>query len=508
MIDQIQVVGKLQEVQEAFNKLVEETRSAARQGRAIDMVEQEIWQGLLRVGQKLLGSVFQQLGDGDVGAEIERESQKPLKRSTKPQRRRYRSIFGSFELSRYTYAEHAKRRADRIPFDEQLALPAGDYSLLLEKWLAAAACETSFEQAVALLAQMLEDKIPVDSAERICRRQAEPVEDFINCLPTPPADEEGQVLVYSVDRKGVPLRRPDPDAAPVFSPQDQTGPKPGTKKMATVGTVYSVDRYFRSPEEVVEALFRHRRRSAKKVDRKRPRPQHRRTRAMLPVPTGDEECPYIEPTAAICDWMSEQVEVRKTATEEIALLCDGEEALWATAEWSRDPSTPVTEILDLMHVLPRIWTCGKHLHGNQTLERFVRYRLKLILQGNAASVVRGIRRMATTRILSREAKREIRNACNYLQQQLPRMRYDEYLSRGLPIASGVIEGACRHLVKDRMERSGMRWTLLGAQAILDLRSVRASDLTSEYWLHYRSQSLQKRYGATRTNYAEALGLAA
>jgi hypothetical protein len=57
------------------------------------------------------------------------------------------------------------------------------------------------------------------------------------------------------------------------------------------------------------------------------------------------------------------------------------------------------------------------------------------------------------------------------------MKYDEYLRAGYPIASGVIEGACRHFVKDRMERSGMRWRLAGAQAMLDVRAI----YLSTYW---------------------------
>jgi hypothetical protein len=60
--------------------------------------------------------------------------------------------------------------------------------------------------------------------------------------------------------------------------------------------------------------------------------------------------------------------------------------------------------------------------------------------------------------------------CGYLENNAHRMHYDVYLAAGYPIASGVIEGACRHFIKDRMERSGMRWTIERAQAMLDVRS--------------------------------------
>lgn len=73
--------------------------------------------------------------------------------------------------------------------------------------------------------------------------------------------------------------------------------------------------------------------------------------------------------------------------------------------------------------------------------------------------------------------------CNYLQHNRDRMRYDEYLAAGFPIASGVIEGACRHVVKDRMERAGMRWTIDGAQAMLDIRSTAINDQWPAFQTH-------------------------
>ena len=82
-----------------------------------------------------------------------------------------------------------------------------------------------------------------------------------------------------------------------------------------------------------------------------------------------------------------------------------------------------------------------------------------------AGVVRGLRAMLTRRQLRGEPRKQLQGICNYLATHAARMRYDDYLSAGCPIASGVIEGACRHLVKDRMERCGMRWSLEGARSI-------------------------------------------
>ena len=75
------------------------------------------------------------------------------------------------------------------------------------------------------------------------------------------------------------------------------------------------------------------------------------------------------------------------------------------------------------------------------------------------------------------------------------MRYDAYLAAGWPIGTGVIEGACGHLVKDRMEQAGMRWTKVGAQAVLDPRAVRLKGEWDAYWDFHRRRAYKRRYGS-------------
>ena len=107
-------------------------------------------------------------------------------------------------------------------------------------------------------------------------------------------------------------------------------------------------------------------------------------------------------------------------------------------------------------------------------EAFAHDRLLKILQGEVSGVVRGLRRMASCRDLSDSDRKTIDSVCGYFENNAERMRYREYLAAGYPIATGVIEGACRHVIKDRMEQGGMRWTLAGAEAMLNARAVNAS----------------------------------
>ena len=159
-------------------------------------------------------------------------------------------------------------------------------------------------------------------------------------------------------------------------------------------------------------------------------------------------------------------------TRPTVCLCDGQEALWqACADSVLDEYR--IDILDLLHVTPRLWAAAKLLYGDKSKEvvPFVRQRVTQVLEGKVETVIRTLRRVAQERGLASAKKKALGRICSYLNKNRQRMRYDEYLRAGYPIASGVIEGACRHLIKDRMERAGMHGTRAGAQAMLDLRSV-------------------------------------
>jgi hypothetical protein len=76
-----------------------------------------------------------------------------------------------------------------------------------------------------------------------------------------------------------------------------------------------------------------------------------------------------------------------------------------------------------------------------------------------------------------------------------RMRYHEYLAKGFPIASGSVEGACKNLVKDRMERSGMRWRIPEAEAVLRLRALKLSEDWDAYWPFHIRNHQERLYGS-------------
>jgi hypothetical protein len=389
----------------------------------------------------------------------------------------------------YVYAPGPKKKIALRPIDARLSLPEGEYSYLLEEFSQYFCIEQAFETSRRGVEKVFGQSIPVDSLERISQRMAGEAEVFLDNLEAPPAEEEGELLVLTADSNGVPLLQRDRPQRPVFD----ESPGWGNRVMATLGCVYSVDRFVRTAEDVVAALFREER----EQDAGRPRPCHKRVVARFAhryESAGDEAEPIVVSSVGeALTWGAFEVHRRHQAGQPLIVLCDGQESLWSAGETclAAELGAPVEtiEILDLIHVTKYVWLAARAFCGSdrEQAEIFARERLLRILQGDVRGVVLGWRQMATKRGLRGQPRKDVRKACHYLQSNAARMRYDEYLAAGYPIASGVIEGACRHLVKDRMERSGMRWSLTGAQSILTLRALHVSDQWERFQHHRIAQ---------------------
>lgn len=134
-----------------------------------------------------------------------------------------------------------------------------------------------------------------------------------------------------------------------------------------------------------------------------------------------------------------------------------------------------------------------HPEASPQAEAFVRERALRILRGEVSQAVKGLRQMVTKRRLQGKKRKTLLDVAGYYYRNRSRMHYDIYLKRGFPIASGSVEGACKNLVKDRMERSGMRWTPDMAEAMLRLRATYLSGDFEEYWDFHVQQELQRLY---------------
>ena len=466
-------------IQRIVPEVVELLAFALQEGMPAHKVEENLWDVLLRAGNRAMQALFDSHGSGDLGPSLTLPNGDEVKRLEKLHPRQYVSIFGRFDLQRVAYGTRESQAIAFVPLDNRLQLPESDFSYLLQDWDQELAVEQAFSKVNQTIERMLRLKQHTDSLENMNRQMAQDTAMFRESLPAPPAAEEGQILVVTADGKGVVIRG---QATPTLCGGERpSGSRVNGKRMAAVGAVYSIAPHVRSPEEVVAALFR----DTNYTPPPRPQPCCKRVWASLPQGEGKE----YSSIDMVFDWLLwEYVRRNPDSRRPTVYLCDGQETLWqACHEYLPDKNT--TEILDLLHVTPRLWQAAKLFCGEKSPQvvPFVRQRLTQVLQGKVETVVRGLRRLATKQELSVAKRKVLRRICRYLGKNRHRMRYDEFLAKGYPIASGVIEGACRHVVKDRMERAGMHWTVAGAQAMLDVRSV----WVSGQWQAFQQQRIER-----------------
>jgi hypothetical protein len=472
-------VLKMELLQNLVPQMVDLLTTAMQQGTPIHQVEGGLWDLFLQMGHRAMTAFFEAHGNGDMGEALTLADGQEVKRLEALHKRSYVSIFGSFELQRTVYGSREGQELAFVPLDNRLQLPASPFSLLLQDWDQSLVMEQAYGQVSQTIQRMLKLGQSVDSLEGMTRQMAVDTGYFRELEVTPPPAEEGPIVVATADCKGIVIR--GQGSPTVCGGQRPAGQRANQKRMAAVAAVYTIDPYVRTPAEVVAALFR----DPDHEPGPRPKPRHKHVWASLPE-TGRQPQRSID---VVFTWLQWEFAQRNPKLKRPTVhLCDGQEALWdACHEYL--PADNAVEILDLLHVTPRLWAAAKLLYGARSSDVVpcVRQRLTQILEGKVASVIRGLRRQALERSLSGAKKKALSRICRYLSKNQSRMRYDEYLRRGYPIASGVIEGACRHLIKDRMERAGMHWTIEGAQAMLNLRSV----FIAGQWEAYQTYRIER-----------------
>lgn len=441
---------------------------AIRQGWRADEFERISFAKMLDMGFDLMTAFVAAQGNGDQGTQVEHAG-KTWQRLDQPHERRYASIYGLLKIQRYVYGTREGQKIERVPLDARLGLPAGEISYVLEDWLERMCVKDAFRESVNSLVDLLGGRanVSVETAEVHSRQMDEHAASFRASQAMPPPDEEGELLVATGDGKGVPMRRlPDPAESPRKSPRRSKGEKANKKQMAYVGAVYTIARFPRSVDQILNELLR------KERAKDRPRPQHKHVWGEMTRPgDGILEGSLLHGPTYLFANLAVECQARDPLRKKVLIcLMDGERQLWdMQAEWL----PRAVQILDLFHVNERLWTAAHcfHAEASPEAEQFVEHYLRMLLEGRVDSVIRSFRQLLATRQMTGQKRQRLQSTITYYDNNRDHMRYDAYLSAGYPIGSGVAEGACRHLVKDRMERTGMRWSLAGAQAMLHLRAL-------------------------------------
>jgi hypothetical protein len=416
------------------------------------------------------------------------------------QRQRMRwveSLFGRVCLNRVGY--EAKGHSIVYPLDANLNLPKEVYSLGVRKRIAMESVKVSYDEALCSLSTTTGAQVPKRQAEELVVRAATDFEQFYqrdSSAEDPP--KEVSILVLSTDGKGVVMReqdlRPQTRKAAQSSKRKlesklSKGEKHGRKRMATVASVYEIAPYRRTPEQVESAIMKR----LRLVETQRPRPHNKRVWASL----------QREPKQVIEEVFAESLRRDPSQQRSWVALVDGNETqLSLLSQQAQTHSVELSIILDLMHVLSYLWKAAYAFweEGSAEAERWVEQRLVKLLQGKASSVAAGMRCSATAQGLTAPERKPVDKCADYLLKYKQFLRYDSYLAQGYPICSGVIEGTCRHLINDRMDRTGARWRLVGAEAVLQLRSIYASGDFEEYWKFHEACEQQRTHAS---RYAQA-----
>ena len=404
------------------------------------------------------------------------------------------TLLGTVQVTREGHG--ARGRGTLFPLDAALNLPTERYSFGIRRRAAEEATKGAFDEAVAVLTTHSSAAVAKRQVENVVRRAAADFNDFYLARrlawPAETSASSG-VLVLTFDGKGVPMRpadlRPATQAAAArrvrtLATRLTKGEKKHTKRIAQVAAVYTIAPFVRSAEDIIRDL-----RPADVPAPVRPRPEGKRVWASLAT----------EPAEVIADAFLDAASRDPTRQKRWVVLVDGnvDQMARVTAAATRHRVT-VTIVLDLIHALEYLWKAAYVFHpeGSRDAEAWVSERLLWLLCGDAGQVIASIRRTATLRGLRVKDRKPADTCANYLERQKAYLHYDTYLAAGFPLATGVIEGACRYLVRDRLEITGARWSLDGAEAILRLRSVRASGDWEAYWRHHEHQE-QARNHATQ-----------
>ena len=490
-MEAFEVEASIAEGEEALQALLSFVQEKAGQLEAQE-AEKGIFKRLMPLGLAAMRLYFAEHGTGEVGRAVEREDGVVLVREGQLRARAYFSLFGKLEVPRTCYRTAGE--AGIFPLDEQANLPERCYSYFLQEWMTLFAVEHPFKESAGWFEQLFDLELAESVLIDVAQEAPQDYDAFYTQEPPPVAETEGEILVVSVDGKGVPMIKAE---AAKLQAKLGTGEKRQKKKEALVGVCYTVARKERTAEELAEQLVdpdaarARRKRAGHKDDA--PKAQNVRRRASLARPK-PEVLEDIIPDAARRD---------PGRRRPLVVLLDGALGLWSLVSQGFQGWQNVTFVLDLMHGVGYLGVAANALFrdGSEEGQQWVQAKLTQILRGRVGYVIGSLKQTLAKRKLKPSRREALGTVIRFLHNHRRWMQYDAYLAAGLPVATGVVESACGSVVKHRMEGEGKRWSLAGAEAILALRSLKkshANDLRA-YWRFHAQQERGRRY-AQRPHY--------
>ena len=390
--------------------------------------------------------------------------------------------FGQVVVRRKGYS--AKGVESLFPLDAGLNLPEDKYSSQLCRLVVQEVADSSFDEAVDSIRNTTGGKVPKRQIIEQTVQISQDFDAFYNLAGEP--EKTSDLLIITVDGKGIVMRQEDLRPATRKAAEKQQdsrgarltpGEKRNRKRMATVAAVYSLQAQARTPEQIM---------GPKENKPASVRAQNKRVWASI-----EHDCRGVIKAAFKEALKRDPMQSRHW----VVVVDGGEQQLLDILDIAGSFQARITLVLDFIHVLEYLWKAAHCFHsiGSNQAEEWVKEKALQVLHGAAETVAVDLRRNATRSQLSQNKRQPVDKCANYLDKYCPMLEYDSFLSDGLPIASGVIEGACRYLIKDRLDRTGARWRMKSAEAIIRIRSLRSSGDFDAYWKFHREEERQRNH---------------
>lgn len=464
-----------QNIRAEFEGLIKMVSDAESQTKTAYEIEGELWWSMLALGQQLLQMFF-----------IMREKQETQLKSydvddvshpyVGQRKRSYISLFGEVEVKRACY--WVKGASGHYPLDEALSLPQRSFSDWVQQRLSELTLVMPYADAVDIWLRWLGVSLSKRSSEQLNADHAEWMEDYYQERESPEVGDEDKILVISADGKGIPMTRQD---SPPPEARRGRGKNKTAKKEATVTAIYTIAPYARTSDDIMQALVP----ESNSLDT----PKKER-----PTPTGKQIFGTLQGQETAFEHLFEQVTRREhpQLTHSVALT-DGNRGLQKRVQ---QHFPHFTLIIDIIHVTEYLWEAANTLWGETHAMRdtWVRDALRCVLEDDLDTLLNHLDYQFLR--ISSKKQTVLKKVRRYLRNNRQHMDYQSYLAQGYPIGTGVIEGACRHLVKDRFEQAGMRWSKLGAQVMLDLRATFLNGDWDDFQRFRRHQAHQQRYSSS------------
>ena len=465
-------------VREEVEILLGMVMSDGKERPTADQVERHLWRSLLELGRMLMQLFFTVRSEREVqppAIEVEGGRAAHMGQPS----RQYVSLFGEVEVKRHYY--WGPGVGGRYPLDTELSLPERIYSDCVQEMMGVIEVWVPQDNTLGLIEQFFGLSIPKGSLQGSTADQAAYVEAYYDQRSAPETPREDTILVVTVDGKGIPMTRRD---SPPPQARRSKGQKKTAKKEAVVTATYTVAPYPRTSEDILHALLAASR-----------EPEASRQTPVRPPIHGKQTFGTLEGKTVALEQLSSRVAQRQqTSMVHRIALTDGALAL---QQQTLAAFPDFTLVLDLIHVVEYLWDAVHALLGETHPDRiaWMTDALRCVLDDELDQLLGHLDYQRSSPALSPAQHKTLTTVVNYLRRNQPYMHYQQYLAQGWPIGTGVIEGACRHLVKDRFEQSGMHWSRAGADAMLRLRAVALNGDWTDFQRFRRQQAHVTRYGS-------------